>query len=55
MIDDFTAAGFELVENSDLLDNSMDDYSSSGFQEGRQTMDRYLLKFRKAEATTAGE
>lgn len=48
VIDDFTAAGFELVGESDLLANPEDDHSTSGFQEGgRHTMDRYILKFRK--------
>jgi predicted methyltransferase len=47
VIEDFTAAGFELVETSDMLRNPADDHSASGFDEGRHTVDRYLLKFRK--------
>lgn len=47
VIEDFTSAGFELVEESDILANPGDDHSASGFEEGRHTIDRYLLKFRK--------
>lgn len=47
VIADFTAGGFELVEESDLLANSEDDHTTPGFQEGRHGMDRYLLKFKK--------
>jgi len=47
VIEDFTSAGFELVESSDMLRNPADDHSVSGFEEGRHTVDRYLLKFRK--------
>jgi predicted methyltransferase len=47
VIDDFTAAGFELVEETDLLANPADDHTADGFAEGRHTMDRYVLKFRK--------
>ena len=47
VIDDFTAGGFKLTETSDILANPDDDHSTSGFEEGRHTMDRYLLKFRK--------
>jgi predicted methyltransferase len=47
VIADFTGVGFELVEESDILANPGDDHSDSGFAEGRQTTDRYLLKFRK--------
>jgi predicted methyltransferase len=47
VIDDFTGGGFELVEESDLLANSADRHDSPGFTEGRQTLDRYTLKFRK--------
>lgn len=50
VIDDFVGGGFELVESSDMLRNPDDDHSVSGFQEGRHTMDRYLLKFRKPSA-----
>jgi len=47
VIADFTGVGFELVEESDILANPADDHAASGFAEGRQTTDRYLLKFRK--------
>jgi predicted methyltransferase len=47
VIDDFTAGGFELVGESDLLANPDDDHSESGFAEGRHKTDRYTLKFRK--------
>jgi predicted methyltransferase len=47
VIEDFTSAGFELVDSSDLLRNPADDHSASGFDEGRHTVDRYLLKFRR--------
>ena len=47
VIDDFTGAGFELSDRSDMLANPQDDQSTSGFEEGRHTMDRYLLKFTK--------
>jgi len=47
VIADFEAGGFELVDSSDILRNPNDDHSTSGFDVGRHTMDRYLLKFRK--------
>ena len=47
VIDDFTAAGFELVDESDMLANPDDDTSVSGFETGRHLVDRYVLKFRK--------
>lgn len=47
VIEDFTSGGFELAGRSDLLRNAEDDHAKSGFREGRHTMDRYLLKFRK--------
>lgn len=47
VIDEFTAAGFTLEATSDLLANPDDDHSTSGFDVGRHTMDRYVLKFRK--------
>jgi predicted methyltransferase len=46
VIDDFTAAGFELAEESDLLANPADDHAQQGFPERHKT-DRYTLKFRK--------
>ncbi len=46
VIDDFTSAGFELVEESRLLANPDDDHSVDGFPERHET-DRYVLKFRK--------
>ena len=47
VIDEFTANGFTLEASSDMLRNPDDDHSIRGFDEGRHTMDRYLLKFRK--------
>ena len=46
VIDDFTAGGFELVEESDMLANPEDDHSQPGFPT-RYLSDRYVLKFRK--------
>lgn len=46
VIDDFTAGGFELVGESDVLANPADDHTQEGFPE-RHTTDRYTLKFRK--------
>lgn len=46
VIDDFTAVGFELVAESDLLANPADDHSQAGFPERHET-DRYTLRFRK--------
>ncbi len=46
VIDDFTGAGFEMVEESDILANPDDDYTVDGFPE-RHKADRYVLKFRK--------
>jgi len=48
VIEDFTAGGFTLAGRSDMLASASDDHTKSGFEEGRQNMDRYLLKFRKA-------
>lgn len=47
VVDEFTAGGFELEARSDMLANPNDDHSASGFEQGRHTMDRYVLKFRK--------
>ena len=51
VIDEFTAGGFELSARSEMLANSADDRSTSGFEEGtwegRYDTDRYLLKFTK--------
>ncbi len=47
VIDDFEAGGFELAGSSDMLANPADDHTITGFKEGRQNMDRYLVKFRK--------
>ncbi|MEE2877335.1 MAG: hypothetical protein VX822_06110 [Candidatus Neomarinimicrobiota bacterium] len=47
VIDEFTANGFTLEGSSDMLRNPDDDHSIMGFEEGRHTMDRYLLKFKK--------
>ncbi len=46
VVEEVTAAGFELQEKSDLLANSKDAYGSSEF-ENREGTDRMLLKFRK--------
>lgn len=44
------AAGFTLVEESDILRNPKDDYSMSVFDPAvRRKTDRFLLKFQKAE------
>lgn len=47
VIAEFTANGFELVDESDMLANPDDDHSTDGFATGRHLADRYLLKFRK--------
>ena len=47
VIEDFTSGGFTLEGKSDMLANPDDDHSGSGFDKGRHTMDRYLLKFKK--------
>ena len=47
VIDDFTAAGFEMVGRSDMLANPDDDHTTNGFEAGRHNQDRYLLKFQK--------
>ncbi len=47
VIDDFIAAGFELVDESDMLANPDDDHSLAAFDTGRHLADRYVLKFRK--------
>ena len=47
VIEDFTGVGFALEDRSAMLANPEDDHSTSGFEEGRHTMDRYLLRFRK--------
>ena len=47
VVRDLEAAGFELLEKSDLLAMPDDDYSSSGFP-NRWEVDRFLLKFRKS-------
>lgn len=48
VVEEFTAGGFELVERSDMLANPDDDHTTTGFEEGRHTRDRYVLKFRKS-------
>lgn len=50
VIDEFTAGGFVLEASTDMLANPDDDHSTSGFDVGRHTMDRYVLKFRKPAA-----
>ena len=47
VIDEFTSNGITLEGSSEMLRNQEDDHSIPGFDEGRHTMDRYLLKFRK--------
>ena len=47
MIADLEARGFELVDSSELLAKPDDDYSQPSWGEGRYTLDRMLLKFRK--------
>ena len=47
VIEDFTLGNFELAARSDMLANPDDDHSTTGFEAGRHTMDRYLLKFVK--------
>ena len=50
VIADLESAGFELVEESDVLRNPDDDHSKSVFAEGiRGKSDRFVLKFRKPE------
>ena len=49
VIDDFASAGFEFIGSSDVLRNVDDDHSMTGFETGRHTTDRYVLKFRKPE------
>ncbi|HUP19243.1 MAG TPA: methyltransferase domain-containing protein [Gemmatimonadota bacterium] len=53
VIDEFTSAGFELVESSDALRNPEDDHT--GFWEGRRHLaDRMLLKFAEPDRDSAG-
>jgi len=47
VIDEFESNGFKLLDESDILRNTKDNYSTSGFDVGRYKMDRYLLKFIK--------
>lgn len=47
VIDAVTAAGFELVESSDLLANPSDDIESRAETGNRYDIDRMTLKFRK--------
>jgi predicted methyltransferase len=49
LIEQFEAAGFELVDRSNMLANPADDQSTPGFDVGRHTVDRYLLKFVRTE------
>jgi len=51
VLEDFKKGGFELAGSSDMLANPADDHTKPGFQEGRSTMDQYLLKFRKPAET----
>lgn len=48
VIDAMESYGFEYVDSSDLLANPDDDHTSASFGgDGRYTLDRMLLKFRK--------
>ena len=47
VINEFESNGFKLLEESNILRNSEDDYMTRGFEVGRYKMDRYLLKFIK--------
>jgi len=47
VVDAVTAAGFELVESSDLLANPGDDFSQGAETGNRYDIDRMTLKFRK--------
>ena len=50
VVADLEAAGFEFVDESDVLRNPDDDHSKSVFAEGiRGNTDRFVLKFRKPE------
>lgn len=49
VIDDFIGAGFERVEESDLLANPNDDHTIDGFPHRHET-DRYVLRFRKTSS-----
>lgn len=46
IVDEVTAAGFELVDESDLLANPADDHVGPKWDE-RDSLDRSLIKFRK--------
>jgi len=46
IVAEVTAAGFELVESSEMLANTDDDHVGADF-DSRDTLDRSLLKFRK--------
>lgn len=52
IVEEVTAAGFELVESSEMLANPEDDHQGGDF-ENRDALDRSLLKFRSPAA--AGE
>lgn len=49
VLEEFTAGGFELAGRSDLLANPDDDHTTTGFEQGRHTVDRYVLKFVKPD------
>ncbi len=50
IIDEVTAAGFELVETSEMLANPEDDRSGADFGGNRNALDRSLIKFQKPAA-----
>ena len=48
IIEALESRGFEFVESSELLANPDDDHTEASFEgDGRYTLDRMLLKFRK--------
>ena len=54
IVSEVTAAGFELVESSEMLANPDDDHVGGDF-ENREALDRSLLKFRKPAGEGDGE
>ena len=54
VIEETTAAGFELVDSTDLLSNPNDTYEGAQW-DNRNQLDHFALKFRWPENTTAGD
>lgn len=54
IVDEVTAAGFELEESSEMLANPEDDHQGGDF-ENRDSLDRSLLKFRSPGGAEEGE